>query len=206
MIITVSRQYGAGGGEVARRVAAELGWTYVDNEVVEEVARRAGLTLEEAALRDERGESLLELAARLLSYATPEVSSGPHAQAAAVGERELIRVTEQVVADYAARGRVVLVGRAAAAILGEREGTLHVRVVASVDDRVRTAAARHGLSRGDAEKVVQGMDARRAAYHKEHYGRHAGDAATYDLVVNTGRLGLEGAVAAIVAEVRRRGW
>src|SRR5947208_2450180 len=115
MLITVSRQFGAGGSEVAERVAAALEWRLVDNELVEQVARRADLTAEEVARREERVPTFTERLARTLAAGTPElfplVGEGrvvPRCQ-----EHELVKFTEAVVAEIAAEGRVVVVGRAA---------------------------------------------------------------------------------------------
>src|SRR2546427_11047193 len=72
-VITITRQYASGGSEVARLVAAELRWDVIDNEFVEEVARRAGLPADEVAQRDERAPGLLERLARTLAGGSPEM-------------------------------------------------------------------------------------------------------------------------------------
>src|SRR4026208_844701 len=113
MIITISRQYGAGGSEVARRVAARLGWRVVDNELVEEVAARAGLPPEAVAEREDRVPSFAERLARTLAASTPELFAAPEPGGTVpkLQETDLVRITETVVAEVAAKGRVVLVGR-----------------------------------------------------------------------------------------------
>src|SRR2546422_11326762 len=72
-IITITRQYGSGGSAVAKRAADALGWTLIDNEFVEEVARRAGLPAEEVAQHEERAPGLLERLARTLAVSSPEL-------------------------------------------------------------------------------------------------------------------------------------
>src|SRR2546423_2734821 len=72
-VITITRQYASGGSEVARLVAAELGWDVIDNEFVDEVARRAGLPPDAVAQRDERAPGLLERLARTLAAGSPEL-------------------------------------------------------------------------------------------------------------------------------------
>jgi len=74
-IITITRQYGSGGSAVAKRAADALGWTLIDNEFVEEVARRAGLPAEEVAQREERAPGLLERLARTLAVSSPSCLS-----------------------------------------------------------------------------------------------------------------------------------
>src|SRR5438132_3648499 len=72
-VITITRQYASGGSEVARLVAAELGWDVIDNEFVDEVARRAGLPPDAVAQREERAPGLLERLARTLAAGSPEM-------------------------------------------------------------------------------------------------------------------------------------
>ncbi|HET6344524.1 MAG TPA: cytidylate kinase family protein, partial [Myxococcota bacterium] len=126
MLITISRQYGAGGSEVARRVAAALDWRVVDNELIEQVAARAGLPPERVAQREERVPTFVERLARSLAVATPEVFPPPDSAGAIIDmpEADLVKVTEVVVAEIAAQGRVVLVGRAAPAVLARERDAL----------------------------------------------------------------------------------
>ena len=206
MIITLSRQFGAGGAEVAKRVADRLQWRVADNEFVERVAARAGLTPDEVAVREERVPNFLERLAWALASASAELAVPTGATMEGLSEPLMVRVTESVVAEIAREGRVVLVGRGAAAILGERERTLHVQVVAPVGIRVERIAGRLGVPLGDAKKLVHESDARRSKYHKEYYGRDWADPVNYHLVINTGYLGLDGTADLIVREAGRRGW
>ncbi len=120
-VITVTRQYASGGSDVARLVAGRLDWTVIDNEFIDEVARRAGLPVEEVAQREERAPGLLERLARTLALASPEMFMAT-ATASAVEQDEatIVQVTERVIVEAAAHGRVVLVGRGAQALLSQR--------------------------------------------------------------------------------------
>lgn len=206
MIITLSRQFGAGGAEVAKRVADRLQWRVADNEFVERVAARAGLTPDEVAVREERVPNFLERLAWALASASAELAVPTGATMEGLSEPLMVRVTESVVAEIAREGRVVLVGRGAAAILGERERTLHVQVVAPVGIRVERIAGRLGVPLDEAKKLVHESDARRSKYHKEYYGRDSADPVNYHMVLNTGYLGLDGTADLIVREAGRRGW
>ncbi len=116
------------------------------------------------------------------------------------------KVTERVIAEAAAHGRVVLVGRGAQALLAQRPDALHVYVVASKPWRMKLAVERLGVDPAAAERVVDDTDRRRDQYVKTYYGRHRHEVVNYDLVVNAERLGIEGAAQLIVAEARRRNW
>jgi cytidylate kinase len=159
------------------------------------------------ALRDERAPGLLERLARTLAVGSPEMflttTALPPLEA---DERAIVQITERVIAEAAAQGRVVLVGRGAQALLARRPDALHVYVVASKAWRMRLAVERLGVDPGAVEHVVDETDRQRDHYVATHYGRHRQDVVNYDLVVNPERLSLEGAAALIVAEAQRRGW
>lgn len=206
-VITVTRQYASGGSDVARLAAAALDWIVIDNEFVDEVARRAGLPAAEVAEHDERAPGLLERLARTLAAESPEtLVAAAVVPRAEQDEATIVKMTERVIADAAAEGRVVLVGRGAQALLAQRPDALHVYVVASKPWRVKLAVERLGVPPGDAERMVDETDRQRDQYVKTYYGRHRQELANYDLVVNTERLGIEGAAALLVAEAKRRRW
>src|SRR5437899_12814634 len=206
-VITITRQYASGGSEVARLVAAELRWDVIDNEFVDEVARRAGLPADAVAQRDERAPGLLERLARTLAAGSPELSIAtagiPRVDP---DEAAIVRLTERVIAEAAAHGRIVLVGRGAQAVLAQRPDALHVYVVAGKPWRMKHAVDRLGVDLASVEKVVDDIDRQPDQYVRTYYGRPRDDAVNYDLVVNAERLGLDGAAALIVAEATRRGW
>src|SRR5207237_10255529 len=119
-------------------------------------------------------------------------------------ETTIVKLTERIIAEAAAHGRVVLVGRGAQGLLAQRPDALHVYVVASKPWRVRLAVERLGVDPANAETVVDDTDRRRCDYVRTYYGRHRHDVVNYDVVVNTERLGLAGAAALVVSKARRR--
>lgn len=208
MIITISRQYGAGGSEVARRVAEGLGWRVVDNELIDRVASRAGLPAEEVARRDERAPGFVERLTRALSRSEPEIFPAPADKVPEPQEAALVRITESVVAEIAAEGRVVLVGRAGPAVLRREHSALHVKLVASPQFRLKRIIeeGRTGpvdeRSEKNARQAMDEADTNRARYLKQYYGLDWNDPTNYHLVLNTGLLGAEGAGAVIIERAR----
>jgi len=206
-VITITRQYASGGSEIAQLVGRALRWTVIDNEFVDEVARRAGLPPDEVAQREERAPGLLERLARTLAVASPEMfiatAGVPRVEE---DETTILRMTERVIREAALEGRVVLVGRGAQALLAQRDDALHVYVVASKPWRARLAIERLGVNPAEVNRVVDETDQQRDRYVKTSYGRARQDPLNYDMVLNTERLGFEGAAALVVAEAQRRGW
>jgi cytidylate kinase len=206
MVITISRQYGAGGSEVARLIAARLGWSVVDNEIIDRVAERAGLSPVDVARQEERAPSFIERLARTLAVSSQELAVPELGAALPRDEPSLVRITEAVVKEVAAEGRAVLVGRAAPVVIGQLPNALHVKLVAPRPFRARYAAQAEKLDPRAAEKFMDDTDARRARYHREHYGRDWDDPAHYHMILNTGLLGFEGAADVVVGVARGRGW
>jgi cytidylate kinase len=204
MIITISRQFGAGGSEVAAMVAKALDWQLVDNELVEQVAARAGMSPEEVARREERAPSFVERLTRTLAAQNPELVPPQGGTVKDMEEASLVRITESVVADLARQGRVVFVGRAAPAVIGMQSDALHVKLVAARAFRAERIRERFGFTEEEAMKQLDEVDSSRSRYHKEYYQRNWSDPVNYHLTINTGLLGLEGAAEVILSRTAGR--
>jgi cytidylate kinase len=178
----------------------------VDNELVDLVARRAGLSHEEVASQDERVPGFVERLARALAVSSSEYAVPELGLAVGAASPSLVRLTELVVKEVAAEGKKVLVGRAAPAVLGTAADALHVKLVADRAFRIRLAMDQEGIDARAAEALLTETDAARTRYHREHYGRDWNDPVHFHMVLNTGLLGLEGAAEVIVGVARRRGW
>lgn len=200
-VITVSRQYAAGGSQIAARVAARLGWELIDNTFVARVAAQVGLAPEEVEAREERVPGLAERLARAIATSSPEVFV-PAGEIADEDQTRLVRVTERVITEAVQHGNAVIVGRGAHAYLADREQALHVFIVAPRQARIETAVTQHGLSRKDAERCVVRVDDQRRRYVKTHYDGQWDDPASYDLVVNSAELGYDGCAALVVEAAR----
>jgi len=205
-VITISREFGSGGSEVARLVADALGWTVIDNEFVDRVADRAGVSAEEIEQQEERVPTLIERLARALTVSAPEMfAAASDPQVALPPEDRIVHVTEAVIMEAVQQDHVVLVGRGAQAYLAEREGTLHAYVVAPREQRVRAVIDRLALPGDEAERKIDEVDEGRRRYVHTHYGRRWDDPANYDMVVNTGRFSCAQAAALIVTAARTCG-
>jgi cytidylate kinase len=206
MFITISRQYAAGGSEVARLVAEALGWTVVDDDFVTRLSERSGFTQDDVAGLEERVPTFFERMAQSTALSFPEyLSSSPELleQPDAV---KLAKISRELVAELGRNDRMVFVGRASAAVLARATDVLHVRLVASEGYRIRHAIEHLGVPEADAAKVLDTTDRNRERYHRELYGRDWNDPVLYHLVLNTELLGTDGAAGLIVARARALDW
>ena len=205
MVVTVSRQLGAEGTRVAERVAETLSFRLADRDLAAAVAARAGVRPEDAAALEERTPGFLERFLHASAAEQPDAFVPPSGAPGDSGEARLERATRALVRELAAEGRVVIVGRGAFAILGAAPGALHVRVVAPLEQRAARLAERLGTDAKTAAGLVARSDAERAGYFDAVHGLDLNDPTHFELVLNTARLGVEGAAALVVAGARALG-
>jgi cytidylate kinase len=203
-IVTISRQFGSGGSEVAERVATALGWHLYDNAVVDEVARRLGMTSEEVSAREERVPTLPERIASAMALGMPEVMPTVADLAMHPNEDRILGMTQRVMEEAVLAGPAVLVGRGAQAMLATRSDALHVFCYAPTEALISYAITNLGVSPGDAAKVVEDNNHQREQFVKRHFKRNWRDFANYHVCVNTAWLGLDGAAELVVQLARER--
>ena len=203
-LVTVSRQYGSGGSEVAEKVAHALGWQLWDNALVDEVARRLGVSAEEVSAREERVPSLPERIASALALGMQEVMPTVADLAAQPSEERIVAVTKRVIEEAVHAGPAVLVGRGAQCMLAERADALHAYCYAPVEALASYVVTNLGVPAEDARRVVTERNQQREQYVKRHWKRDWRDPANYHICVNTGWLGLDGAAELIVQLARAR--
>ena len=204
-IVTISRQYGAGGSSVAGIVAAELGVEVVDKTLIETVARRLEMAPNDVAAEEERPRTLLERLVRSFSTLEPGMGVGwspPYPDPMFDPQKAIIELTEQVINEVAASGNVVIVGRGASFVLHGRPGVFRVFLCAPEDVRVRVLMKRLGLGDAEVRRKMHETDANRAAYIHQVYKHDWCDPDEYDLIVNTGRLGYAATAELILRGVR----
>ncbi|HET8626291.1 MAG TPA: cytidylate kinase-like family protein [Thermomicrobiales bacterium] len=201
--VTISREYGSGGGEIAARLAERLDWRLVDHEIVVRVAGALQISEAAAAREDEHAEGAL---ARLL---TTMQAIGP----AEYGITPLIlttsaetyqRALRDVVEAAAEGGHTIIVGRGSQVLLAARRDVLHVRVVAPLERRVAYVVRREGLDDKAARARIHLKDGDRKHYLQMQHHIRADDPLHYDLVVNTAVLDLDDAVDVIALALARK--
>lgn len=202
-ILTISRLYGSGGSEVAALTAKSLGWSLLDNDVVDAVAARMGLSVAEVRDREERVPSLVERLTSAMAMGSQEWAA-PIAAAKRPTDEQLIEVTRHVIDEAIATGPVVVVGRGAQAMLAERQDALHVFCYAPRKALVARTMKREGIGMEEAARLVDNTNKDRDQWVRLHWERDRNAHENYDLTVNTDRLGIDGSAQLIVDAARRR--
>jgi cytidylate kinase len=202
-VLTVSRLYGSGGSEVAAIVAKELGWSLLDNAVVDAVAARMGLSVAEVRDREERVPSLVERLTSAMAMGSQEWMS-PIAEAKRPTDEQLIEVTRRIIEEAISRGPLVVVGRGTQEMLAERDDTLHVFCYAARKALIARTMKREGVSAVEAARLVDNINRERDQWVRLHWERDRRAHENYDLSVNTERLGIDGAADLIVIAAQKR--
>lgn len=201
MVVTISNLYGCGAVAVAQRVAAELEYELIDGQLPVVVAKRMQISPVQAQAVDETGRSL---GARLLSsleLATPEVAVSGFGE---TFDEEYVREVQEAVREFAARGNVVIVGRAAGAILGRRQDVVRVFMYAPRDWRIERIMAELGLEQKAAASEVDRIDRARREHLRDWYNVEMGSSAIVDLAIDTSTFGTQGSAKLVIDAVHAR--
>lgn len=203
-VITLSRQFGAGGNAVGRRVAELLQLDFLDSRLCEETARRLQVPQETVRLWDERGEGVILRLMKALQAAQPEALLGAPASERGPGtmsEADRIWWMEQeVIREQARTGRAIIVGRGGAFVLAGWPGVHHFRLVAPREARIRRMCREAAWSAEEAARRIDEADRQRTAFLKRNFNVEPADPLHYALVLNTEVLGLE-QTARIISQV-----
>jgi cytidylate kinase len=183
-VITITREYGAGGGEVARKLATTLGWELLDRELLHQAAEVEHLPDAELERLDEK---VITMADRFRLHP-------PH--------QKYLHGLKRAAESAATRGNVVLVGRGARHLLGERPDVLHLRLVAPKPWRARRMSELEGWPLDESLARLTEMDRIRGRFARYFFGDKATQPAEYDLVFNTERVPLDDVAAVAAAIVR----
>jgi cytidylate kinase len=203
-VVTLSAPYGAGGSQVGPELARRLDVPFVDRAIPIGCAERLAVPLQEALERDEDVGATLTGMARWLGHVG--VAFGAPAAAARDDARamEQRRVTEEVIREHAAGGGAVILGRAAAVVLADAPGALHVRLTGPPAARVEQGMRLEGVDRPAAERHLVESDRAREAYVRHFYDADPEDARLYHLVLDSTALPLGDCVELIALAARAR--
>jgi cytidylate kinase len=199
-VITIEREYGSGGADIAKRIADRLGWKLWDQLLTNEIARRMDCDSHIVEDREEKRDPLFYRLFKAFMRGSFEGSL--NAPRLKMADTECIReVTERVVKETADGGECVIVGRGSAYYLQSRRDTFHVFVYAPFDAKVRRLQA-SGKSANEALHLAETVDRDRAAFIKQYFGVEWPDRQRFHLMVNSS-IGEDTTVQTILDSVTR---
>ena len=182
-IITVSREAGSLGTEIAQAVAEKLDYQYLDREKMEKALVDRGVSLPEVEKFDEK---------RPPFWLSWQIQS-----------RRFLHAVQAAIYEFACRGNAVIVGRGGQVLLRDIPGTAHLRFTAPVATRVARIMAREGLDEKQALRLIHRSDRDSAGFLRFFFEVDWQDPSLYDMVINTQRISAETAVE-LIADLARR--
>ena len=182
-IITIEREYGCGGGMIAKNVADRLGWKLWDQLLTSEIARLSNCEQCEVEVREERLDPLYYRLFKSVLRGSFEGSLNLH-RLKLVDADSIMRITEKVTQAAASAGNCVIVGRGSQHFLRDRNDTLRVFLYAPKDEKVRRLKA-DGITEPDLEGLVETVDKERAAFIEKYFHLQWPDRPIYHAMLNT---------------------
>lgn len=182
-IITIEREYGCGGGIIAKKVADRLRWKLWDQLVTCEVARLANCERPEVECREERLDPLYQRLFKSILRGSFEGSLNLH-RLKVLDADCILRITKQITEQAASAGDCVIVGRGSQHFLKHREDTLRVFLYAPHEDKVRRLKG-EGVEEGEAEELVHTVDKERAAFVEKYFHQKWPNRSLYHAMLNT---------------------
>ncbi len=182
-VLTIEREYGSGGADVAKTVANRLGWKLWDQLLTNEIAQRMECDCKVVEQHEEKRDPLFYRLARAFMRGSYEGSQNAHR--IKIADTECIReVAERVVKDAAQSGNCVIVGRGSAYYLQDRPDVFHAFVYAPFRAKVQRLRG-EGKTEAEAVHLAETVDQDRAAFIKQYFGVEWPDRHRFHLMINS---------------------
>ncbi|HEY83582.1 MAG TPA: cytidylate kinase-like family protein [Chloroflexi bacterium] len=181
-VITISRESGARGSYIGRKLAEKLGYLYVDRELIHEVSLEYGVRQDEFERIYEQAPGILERYDRR--------------------NREIVGLLGRAIQGLARRDNVIIAGRGSFVVLRDFADVLNVRVTAARSVRIRRIQQDHNLQEQEARATLDRLDSERSKYIRAYHGLNWADAGLYDLCVNTSKLDVDQAIELVLQTLK----
>lgn len=195
-VITIGRQLGSGGLELAKLLSQRLGVPVYNKELINEAAKESGLHPSLFEQADEKESNLLPL--RGTAMLSPDKFAGSFSMGY-INNDTLFALQSDTIRAVASRGSCIMVGRCADYVLRENDNVLNVFLTANIEDRIERVASSCGCSTKQAESLIAQTEKRRASYYNYYTFKTWGAAESYDMCLNSSVVGLERCADIVVA-------
>ena len=191
-VITIGREFGSGGRETGEKLAEKLGIRCYGKELLKEISEASGLQEKYIESMDERSPGVFPMSS-IVTASTAQVDFNSPSMKAYIAQFSTIQ-------NIAERESCIIIGRCADYILSERENVLNIFIYADMDKRIERVMRVYGLNEKEAKKRIAKEDKQRAQYYEYYNDKKWGARNSYDICINTGKLGIDNTVD-IVASI-----
>lgn len=200
-VVTISRQFGAGGHTLGKMIADKLGCSFVDEEIIQMVAKKARVSTNWVeSVEKEAGGRLLKFITGLVPRSFIDLVLDDNS--GYIDEEIYVDLLHEIISRIADEGNAVIIGRGSQYVLRDREDAFHVLLVAQKKDRVKFMQTHYDLSPKEALTVVNRQEKRRANLYKKFGKEDYDQPRLYHIVINLSKQGLEKASQLICSLVK----
>jgi len=196
-VITISRQFGAGGKTIGQKVADKLGYTFVDEDIIQIIAEKAKVSpgwVE--SVEKEAGGRLSRIVTKMVSK--PLIEKVLKSEYGYIDEQIYIDYLVVIIAQMAEEGNVVFLDRGSQYILNDQPDAYHILLINTFTNRVKFMMERYDLTEQRATQVVKSEEKRRVNLYKKIGKQDFDHPELYHLVINMAKVDLEDAIATII--------
>ena len=194
-VITISRQYGSGGREIGKKLAEKLGIPFYDNELITRAAKESGFA--EAAFENAEKKAsnslLYSIAMGMNSYGNQELGFS-HLSL----DDRIYLAQSDVIRKVAAEGPCIIVGRCADYALSDFPRTINTFIHADIEFRIKNTMDEFQVNESKAKDMINKKDKQRSSYYNYYSNKKWGSSKSYDLTLNSAKLGVDGCVDMIL--------
>ena len=200
-IISIGRQLGSGGREIANRLAEQLNIPVYDKKLLEVTAKETGI---DATIFESADEKESNPFMRGIFALKGVMSSYPIGMGSCMDGDRLFELQSEVMRNIVAKESCIIIGRCAEYVLRDHPHIHSIFITADMPDRIRRIMEHDGVNESKAREIAEKGDKKRRAYHDYYANSGWGAAETYDLCIKSSRLGIEGSVEIIRRFIENR--
>lgn len=194
LIITIGRECGSGGRHIGQKLAEELGVKCYDKELLNLAAKKSGLCRELFETHDEKPTSSFLYSLVMDTYSLGYTNS---AYMDMPINHKIFLAQFDTIKQLASEESCVIIGRCADYALAGFPNVTTVFITADEDVKIKTLMERHNVSESQAKDIMVKTDKRRASYYNYYSSKRWGDSRSYDLCINSSKVGMDGAIRII---------
>lgn len=198
-VINIGRQLGSGGHEIGKRLAAQLGIGFYDQELIDIASKESGLCKEFFERADEKANQSFTFGMRF-----PFINDGAIPYNNCLSNDALFKIQSDVIRELANRDSSLFVGRCADYVLRDYPRCVNIFISSSMECRVKRLCINLGISADEAEELIEKTDRRRASFYNYYSYKTWGAASTYHLCIDSSVLGTEDTTAFIKSFIEKK--
>jgi cytidylate kinase len=196
VVVTITRQFGSGGSDIAHLVAQTAGLNYIDQQIIASVAERLGVDISYATRQDEQANGMASNILEALRSSNPFnvhymlSSTKAHEQSQGLA---YFHLTQRVILELATQGNAIIIGRGSQFLLHNNPRTLHIYIFAPLETRIDYVMKQYHIAPNEAKELIEQRDDEQDSYQRHYYGADGRQPNFYHLLINTGLFSFESA-------------